>query len=171
MTTVLRIATTGSSTEPSLSLERGAVHRRRIGDRSAAADELGAVGLVRRRADRRCRGPSSGASSTAAARRPSAGRRVHRIACRGADELGLDEQVAERGVRRVGGRRRQHHLGEARQLDRARRPAAVGDADPAQLDVVLGRDADLDVRVDVAIAAAELGAALREDRLVAAWPA
>ena len=40
-------------------------------------------------------------------------------------------------------------------------------ADPAELDVVLGRDADFDVGVDVAVAAAELGAALREDRLVA----
>ena len=36
---------------------------------------------------------------------PERGRRVHRIACCVADELGLHEQVAERRVRRVGRRR------------------------------------------------------------------
>ncbi len=47
------------------------------------------------------------------------------------------------------------------------RAAAVGDAHAPELDVVLGRDDDLGVRVDAEVAAAELGAALGEDRLVA----
>ena len=90
------------------------------------------------------------------------GRRVQRIACRLAQELGLHEQVAERRVRSVGRGGREDDLGVARHLDRARRRATrLVMRDAAQLDVVLGRDADLGVRVDVAVAAAELGAGLR----------
>ena len=37
--------------------------------------------------------------------------------------------------------------------------AAIGEADAPELDVVLGRDADLRVRLQIAVAAAKLGAA------------
>ena len=43
---------------------------------------------------------------------------------------------------------------------------AVRDRDPPQLDVIFRRNADFGMGVDSVIAAAELGAGLREDRLV-----
>ena len=38
--------------------------------------------------------------------------------------------------------------------------------DPAQLDVILGRNGDLGMRVEVVVAAAKLRPAFREDRFV-----
>ena len=140
---------------------------RRVGDGSAAADELA-------RGRSRTRSAPTAVPCTVirciihggrSPRRARPARAEDRLPL--AHELGLHEQVAERRMRASAARRRQHDLGVAGQLDRARRVAAVGDADAAQLDVVFGRDADLGVRVDVAVAAAEFGAALREDRLVA----
>jgi hypothetical protein len=82
-------------------------------------------------------------------------------------QFGLHEQVAEGRVQLVGRRRGQHHLGIGGDLDPARQGAAVDQAQPAQLDVVLGRDRDLDVALDAVDAAAELGLGVGEDRLVA----
>ncbi len=88
----------------------------------------------------------------------------------GFDDLALHEQIAERRMQRIGGGRRQHHFGVAGDFDAARRVAPVGDADPAQFDVVLRRDDDIGVGLEIEIIApvmpAEFGAAFREDRFV-----
>ena len=149
------------------------VERGRRAEVVAAADEAGAVGLVADRAD----------VARAAGRHPPAVHRhqLHhprrgllgraRAACaehggRPRQDLGLHEELAEGRVQRVGRHRREHDLAVARDLDRAPQIAVVGDAVAAQLDVVLRRDGDLGVGVDVAVAAPELGAALGEDGLV-----
>ena len=64
-----------------------------------------------------------------------------------ADDLGLDEEVGERTMRRIGRGRREDDFGVARHLDRALRPAAIADVHPSELDVVFGRDDDLRMRV------------------------
>ena len=113
--------TTGSSTEPSLS-ESGVVpvHGGRSGQGSAAADELHPIGFVTTpsptvvpRTVIRC--IIQGGFSSA-----ERGRRVQRIACRSRTQFRLHEQIAERRVRQVVGRRGQDHLGIAGQLDGAR---------------------------------------------------
>ena len=82
------------------------------------------------------------------------------------DDLRLDEEVAEGRVGGVGGRRRHDYLRIARHLDRAPRARAIRYPDAPDLDVVLRRDGDLRMRVDLAIAAPVLGARLGEDRIV-----
>ena len=141
-----------------------AQQRARRGQRAAASDKAHAVGFERRRA-----GVAMHRHQLERYRRVLVARaRPARAQNRGAplDDLGLHEQVAERGVQRVGCRRRQHHFGIARDFYRAARAAAVGDAHAAQLDVVLGRNDDLGMRLDIEIAPAKLGAAFGEDRLV-----
>ncbi len=93
-----------------------------------------------------------------------------------AQDLGLHEKIAEGRMQLVGRRRRQHHLGVTGDLDFPALPRAVGDAGPAQLDVVFRRDDDLGIRLELPfpaarhaaqrIAPAELGAPFGEDRLV-----
>ena len=63
-------------------------------------------------------------------------------------------------MQRVRGRRRQHHFRVTGDLDRPARPGAIGDADPAQFDVVFRRNDDLGMGVEVVVAAAKLGARL-----------
>ena len=82
------------------------------------------------------------------------------------DDLRLDKKIAERRMQRVCGRRSKHDLRVTRDLDLSACPAAVGDRDPAQLDIILGRNSDLGVRVKVVVPAAKLGAAFRENRLI-----
>ncbi len=82
------------------------------------------------------------------------------------DDLRLDKKIAERRVQRVRGGRRKDDLRVTRDLDLPACPAAVGDRDPAQLDIVLGRNSDLGMGIDVVVPAAKLGAAFREDRLI-----
>ena len=134
--------------------QRAAVERRRVGRRAAAAEEARAIGL-----------PFDGAAQAPVdaehVERPD--RRLVRAARPPAEEeagalrveLGLDEQLAERRMREVVLGRCQHHLGIARDLDFARPVAAVGDRQPPHLDVVFGRDGDLQLRLEVAVAAAE----------------
>jgi hypothetical protein len=93
-----------------------------------------------------------------------------------AQDLGLHEEIAEGRMQRIGRRRCDHHFGVTGDLDGAALPRAIGDAHPAQFDVVLRRDDDLGMGLESparrcdGIAAAELGAALGEDRLVALGP-
>ena len=70
-------------------------------------------------------------------------------------ELGLDEQLAERRVGEIVLGTREHDLGVAGDLDLARPVAAVGDRQPAHLDVVFRRHGDLQLRLEVAVAAPE----------------
>ena len=82
-------------------------------------------------------------------------------------ELGLDEQLAERRVREIVLGTRQHDLRVAGDLDLARLRAAVGDRQTPHLHVVFGRHGDLELRLDVAIAAAERDLVEIEGRLEA----
>ena len=70
-------------------------------------------------------------------------------------EFGLDEQLAERWMRQVVLGPCQHDLGVARQLDFARLRAAIGHRQPPHLHVVFRRHGDLELGLEVAVAAAE----------------
>ena len=116
-----RIATIGSSTEPCAARER------RVAASRAGAASVRPRPMKRARsvsyddvADVARRARPSGGTSTARARRPSAAGACRGSPARSRDDLGLHEQVAERRVQRVGRRRREHDLGVAGDLDRAR---------------------------------------------------
>ena len=85
-------------------------------------------------------------------------------------DLGLHEQLAECRVQGVCDGGRQCDLYIARDLDRARFAGVVDQPDPAQFDVVFGRDRDLGARLDQlpvdAVAAVKLGAPLGENGFV-----
>ena len=68
------------------------------------------------------------------------GRRVQRIARLSVDDLCLNKKIAERRMQRVCGRRCKDDLRVTRDLDLSACSAAVGDRDPAQLDIILGRN-------------------------------
>jgi hypothetical protein len=133
------------------------VHGQRVQGSATAADEFGAAGLVRGLAQLRTLNlhevQKPRRSLFSRAWTPGAQDRLAQ-----AQELGLHKQVAKRRVRRVGRWRRQNHLGKAGEFDGARGPPQVGNGHSAQLDVVLGRYADLDVRFQLAIAATKLSA-------------
>ena len=113
-----RIATIGSSTEPSLPESAAeSAHRLRIGDRVPAADEPHAVGLIGDFSDVR----------------PVHGHQVkhpRRLLVEGAgpagaedrlplaDDLGLNKEIAERRMQRVRGRRCENDFRVTRDLDR-----------------------------------------------------
>ena len=135
-------------------------------ERPLAADEPQTIGFVGRLADRGAphrhhmrhpRGAFFGRTRTA--------RGVDRLTA--VDQLGLHEQIAERRMGFVLRLRRQHDLGIAGDLDGPRRLRTVGQRHTPQFDVVLGRDADLGVGLELAVAAAELGPGLCEDRFIA----
>ena len=84
----------------------------------------------------------------------------------GVHDLGLHEQVAERRVQGVRGSGGEHHFRIAGHFDGAARAGAVGDANPAQFDVILGRHHDFRVGVELRVVAAELHPLLGEDRFV-----
>jgi hypothetical protein len=63
----------------------------------------------------------------------------------------LQEELAERRMRRVVERAAQHRLDVARDLDLARAVAAVRERDPPDLHVVLGRDRHLQARLDLVV--------------------
>ena len=91
---------------------------------------------------------------------------MQRIALLRAEDLGLNKEIAERRMQRVRGRRCENDFRVARDVDRPARPGPVGDGDSAQFDVILGRDSDLRMGVEVVVAAAELRSRLRENRFV-----
>ena len=74
----------------------------------------------------------------------------------------LDEELAEGRVGQVVGRRGQDDLDVARDLDFAGAVADVGHGQPPHLDVVLGRDGDVELGPDVFVAALE-GGLLRQE--------
>ena len=164
---------------------RGVAHRQRIGRRSGAADEAQAIRFV---------GDRTGLCAVhrhpvqhprrLLAQRTGPARAQDGVPLR--QDLGLHEEIAEGRMQRIGGRGRDHHFGVSRYIDFPALPRSVGDAQPAQLDIVLGRDDDLGMGLEIPIAAglgraladagadgvaaAKFGAPLREDRLeTARW--
>ncbi|MBF8260466.1 MAG: hypothetical protein HW377_2840, partial [Actinobacteria bacterium] len=144
---------------------RGTADRLRIGDRVSPADEPHAVGLVgnfpgvRSVHGHLVKHPrhrlAGGAGSAGAEDRLPL-----------ANDLGLDEEVPECRMQRVGGRRCKDHFRVTRDFNRPACLGAVHDAYPAHLGVVLGRNGDFRVRVEFVVAAAKLHPRLRENRLV-----
>jgi hypothetical protein len=53
-------------------------------------------------------------------------------------------------MQRVRGRRRDHHFGVTGDLDLPALSRSIGDADPAQLDIILRRDDDLGIGLEIA---------------------
>ena len=68
-----------------------------------------------------------------------------------ADDLGFDKQFAECRVCRIGGRRCEHDFRVARDVEHPASGTTVGDADPAQLDVVFRRNGDHGMRLDTVV--------------------
>ena len=143
----------------------GLAQRLRRVQAAAAADEARAVGLMRHPAGlgavHRQQVQHVGRGLVGGTR-PAGAQQRRRVG----QALRLHEQLAEGRVLRVGGCRRDHHLGVAGDLDAAPPAAAVGDAQPPQLDVVFGRDDDFGVGIDALVAAPELGPPFGEDGLV-----
>ena len=81
------------------------------------------------------------------------------------DDLGLNKQIAKRRMQCVRGGGRQDHFRITRHLDLPAPAGVVGDGDAAQLDVVLGRNDDLGIGVEVVVTAAKLGSPFRKNRL------
>ena len=135
-----------------------------IGDGVSAADELHAIGLIGDFSDLR---PMHGHQVKHPGRLLAlgAGPASAEDCPLPADDLGLHKEIAERRMQCVGGGRRQNHFRVTRNVYRSARPRAVGDADTAQFDVILGRNSDLGMGVIVVVAAAKLGSPFREDRL------
>ena len=148
------MATIGSSTEPSVPESAAAVaHRQRSGSASCAADEPQAIRLVGHLAD-------VGTVHRHQVQHPG------RLLAEGAgparaqdraplpQDFGLHEKIAEGRMQRVRGRRCDHHFGVARDVDFPALSRSIGDADPAQLDIILRRYDDLGMRLEIAIAGA-----------------
>ena len=83
-----------------------------------------------------------------------------------AHQFRLQEQVAEGGVSQVVFLRGQDHFRIASHLNGPWSIGPVRHGDSPQLNVVLGGDANLHVRIDLCLAAAEFGTALGENRFV-----
>ena len=116
-----------------------------VADAAAAPQEPRAVGLVLRRADglsldrRHVRDPDRLFVLRA---RPPRGEDRFEMG----HELRLDEEVGERGMGPVGGRRRERQLRVRRDFDLARPGSEVRDGNEPDLRVVLRRDHDLQRR-------------------------
>ena len=134
--------------------ERPSVHRLGKVRSPPAAQETCAIGLP----FHRTLGPSFqahhvhgphffilGASGTPAAEKRPAFRPIFRF----------DEQLPECGMGNVGGRRGEHNLRIAGDLDLARAIAVVGDRQPTDLDVVLGGDRNLQLGGNAVVATTE----------------
>ena len=142
----------------------------RVRRRAPASEEASTIGLV-----------LAGAHERAARRRDVHGRDVHgtdrlflirsrpapaKQGARAGYPFRLEEQLAERRVGHVVPVRSQDDLGVTGDLQLARPGIVVGQRDPANLDGLLGRDRDLQKRLDVGVAPANGGLVRREDDLV-----
>ena len=138
---VRRIATMGSSTEPSVFDNADgavtAIQHHRVGRRSTATDESGAVGLVRRLVGSRARRCQQVKHPRHLLPRCAAAARAEDRLPVGQD-FGLHEQVAEGAMGQVGIQRRQHDFRVTRHLDMTGAGRQVGERDTADLDVVFG---------------------------------
>ena len=143
----------------------GIGHRLRGGDRASASDERHAVGLVGnvQRFDS-VDGHQVEHPGRVLLQRTGSPRAQDGLPLR--DDLRLHEEIGERRMQRVRGRRRESDFRVTRDLDRPPRPRTVGDAKSAQFDVVFRRDDDLGMRFESVVAPAKFGARFGEYRLV-----
>ena len=145
--------------------QRFALERRGIRRRPAAPDELGAAGFPLGRRERpplhvqHVEGPGSGLGRRSRAAAADERGRIRHV-------LGLHEQLAERWMGQVIGRRAEHDLGVAGDLDLARPPAAIGQRQASNLHIVLGRHHDVELRGDAVVGAAVDGLLRRERDVV-----
>lgn len=72
-----------------------------------------------------------------------------------AQDLGFDKQFVERWRRGVGGGQGEHDFRVTCYIKYSARGKTVGDAHPAQLDVIIRRNGDFGLRLNIVIAAAE----------------
>ena len=104
----------------------------------------------------RCSRPGAGVQQPwpllAGAPRPTA--RQQHLAC--GVVLGLDEELRERGMRGVRRGLDERHLAVRRDVDPPRTIAAILERQAAYLDRVVGHDADVESRRDVAVGALEM---------------
>ena len=127
---------------------RARVERRGVGRRPAAAEEAGAVGLV---LDARRRpAPSTATTWTAQTGcwSATAGRRRQSRASEPGSHSVSRNSLPKAGWARSARVAAEHDLGVAGQLQLARAGVVVGQRDPADLGELLGRDGDLQQRLD-----------------------
>ena len=156
----------GSSTVPDgVRQSPDVVHRGRVAQPAAPAEEPGAVGFVLDLPqalafdDRMLRGPD-----LRLARRAAAPGRQQRSGL--VEIFGLHEHLRERGMGQVGGGRRQHEFAVRGDVDIAHPVAGIGKRDATHFGVILGRDQHLQSRGDRAIDAHELGPVLGEGHFI-----
>ncbi len=77
-----------------------------------------------------------------------------------ANDFSLHEEVAERGMQRVRGRRCEDDFRVTRDLDRAAGLRVIGDAGSTQFDIVFRRYHDLAVGLDIVVPSAKLSPSL-----------
>ena len=78
----------------------------------------------------------------------------------------MHEKITEGRMQCVRRRRRENHLGVARDIDRPGTARAVRDVDTPDFDIVFGRYHDLGMRLEIQVSASEFRPPLREDRFV-----
>src|SRR3989304_6145790 len=82
-----------------------------------------------------------------------------------AEDLGLNKEIAERRMQRVRRRRGEYDLRITCDINVSAFPGTVDDCDAVQFDVILGRNSNFRMRVEVVVAATELRFRLRKARL------
>ena len=86
------------------------------------------------------------------------------------NDLGLNKEIAERGMQRVcigGG---QNHFRVTRDVDRPALQAAVGDGDSSQFNVIFGGNGHIAVGVKVMVMPAKFGSPFGKNRLKTLGP-
>jgi hypothetical protein len=146
--------------------ERPSLERCRLRRRSSAAEEARAIGFPFDRAAQpsfdaeHVERPARGLVRTP---RPPAEQQPRALRV----ELCFHEELRERRVGEIVLGRRQHDFGVARDLDLPRAIAAVHDRQPPYFHVVFGRNRDLQLGVEIAVAGSNRHLVQVEDRIVA----
>ena len=84
----------------------------------------------------------------------------------GRQQFGLHKQVAESRMQFIRNSRCQYQLSIGGDFDRSHSARAVADGEAPKLDIILGRDRNLGMRIEAQFAAAKFGFAIRENCLV-----
>ena len=143
----------------------GSTHRCRIGHRAASPEKLQAIRFKRHLTRRTAaHGHQMQHPGRVFLVRTGPSRTEDHVSV--FDDFRLHEQIGKGRMRGVGGGWSENHFGIAGQLNRARNLCAVRDRAAPDFDVVFGRDGNLRVHPDIAVASPVFGTSLRKDRLV-----